>query len=132
MLFDLKLTYKFLFVLLFTVTLTNAVFADADDAGKGTVTGYVYNDKNKPVEDASVMLKGTNFGTTTNEQGKFHFKAPAGDYTLVISHVGAKSLEVTINVKASQIPQVPQVTISVTSAALQQVNISANKTNKFK
>ena len=89
----LKLPHKTI-LLLFSVVLifcTNRLFAAADDAVKGSIAGRVFTADNKPVENASVILKGTGFGSTTNEDGKFHIKAPAGDYTLVVTYVGAKA-----------------------------------------
>ena len=48
---------------------------------------------------ATVSLKDTNYGATTNEYGFFSLTAPEGTYTLVISYVGFKSVtqEITLN-----------------------------------
>ncbi|WP_197684546.1 TonB-dependent receptor [Mucilaginibacter mallensis] len=107
------------------------VFADDNDAGKGTISGYVFTENSKPVENVSVSLKGTSFGSVTNEEGKFHFKAPAGNYTLVVSHVGVKAQETAVIIKASQVTIVPNIILSISTSALQQVTVNANKTNKF-
>ncbi|WP_461449378.1 TonB-dependent receptor domain-containing protein [Mucilaginibacter sp.] len=98
---------------------------------KGTITGSVITDKNKPADNASVMLKGTSYGTIANEAGSFHFKAPAGSYTLTVTFVGAKSQEIPVIVKAGEAVQVPLITLSVTTGTLQQVTINASKANKY-
>ena len=130
----LKLPHKTI-LLFFSVALifcTNRLFAAAaDDAVKGSITGRVLTADNKPVENASVRLKGTAFGSTTNEDGKFHIKAPAGDYTLVVTYVGAKAQLIPVTVKASQTVVVADVIINISSNSLQEVNVSASKTNKF-
>ncbi len=48
---------------------------------------------------ATVYLKDTNYGATTNEYGFFSLTAPEGNYTLVISYVGFTSIvqEITLN-----------------------------------
>jgi iron complex outermembrane receptor protein len=131
----LKLTRKVIVTLIFsiiTVCFTSRSFANDNDLGKGTVTGYVLTDNNKPVENVSVSLKGTSYGATTNENGKFHFKAPAGDYTLLVSHVGARAQEITVTINVSKTTVVPNITLDISASALQQVTVSASKTNKFK
>ena len=118
------------FLLFFiTIFLNNKSFADA---GRGTITGHVLSDKNAPVENASVMLKGTSFGTTTNEDGKFRLRAPAGDYILVISYINAATQEIAVKIKADATTQVAPFTIAINGSNLQTVTINSNKTNKFK
>jgi len=126
----LKQPYKTIFSL-FAIVLTILSFNLASaQSNKGTISGSVINDKNKPVESASVMLKGTTYGTTTNEEGRFHFKAPAGSYTLVITHVGASAQETTVIVKAGETTQVPSITLAITGSNLHEVTINANNANK--
>lgn len=45
------------------------------------------------VEFATVYLKGTSYGGTTNEEGIYHLNAPAGKYTLVVSAIGYQTAE---------------------------------------
>lgn len=45
------------------------------------------------IEFATVYLKGTSYGCTTDERGIYHLNAPAGKYTLVVSAVGYVSTE---------------------------------------
>lgn len=126
-----RYTIRPFLLLLIAILYTNLSFANIDDSGKGIITGIVLTDNNKPVENASVGLKGTSYGTATNEDGHFKLKVPAGNYVLVVSHVGAKSQEFQVIVKASQTTQVPAVKLSISARALDGVTVSANKTNKF-
>jgi iron complex outermembrane receptor protein len=111
--------------------LINTIPALAQQA-RGTLKGKVVTVKNDPAENVSVTLKGTKYGTITDENGLFEIKAPQGNYTLVISEVGAKGQEKTVTVIAGQTTTLPAIIVDNTVHGLQEVNINANKTNKFK
>lgn len=59
-----------------------------------TVKGHVVKDDGQPVSGASVQVKGSGSGTTTDANGNFSISAPSGA-TLVISYVGYVTKEVT-------------------------------------
>jgi TonB-linked SusC/RagA family outer membrane protein len=59
------------------------------------VRGRVTNENKQPVAGASVVVKGTNNGTTTNENGIYQLSAPANG-TLVISSIGYPSKEIAV------------------------------------
>lgn len=54
------------------------------------ISGKILSTEKEIVDFATVYLKGTNYGGTTNEEGIYHLKAPAGNYTLVVSAIGYK------------------------------------------
>jgi TonB-linked SusC/RagA family outer membrane protein len=56
-------------------------------AQQRTITGTVTDDTNKPLSGVSVIVKGTNRGTTTNEAGMYSISAETGE-TLDFSTVG--------------------------------------------
>jgi TonB-linked SusC/RagA family outer membrane protein len=58
-----------------------------------TITGSVKDQAGVPVQFASVALKGTSTGTTTDQAGKFTLKI-SGDGTLIISSINYKRTEV--------------------------------------
>lgn len=60
-----------------------------------TVKGRVTNELGQPVSNASVTVKGTSTGVTTNEQGFYQISAPSNG-TLVISSVGFGTIELDI------------------------------------
>ena len=83
---------------------------------------------------ATVYLKGTNRGATTDEKGLYHLKAAAGDYTLVVSAIGYTTVEKKVTLKAGERIRVnvtiaPQVTelneVVVSTSAVSRVNKSA-------
>lgn len=63
-----------------------------------TVTGIITSEEDgQPVVGASVLVKGTSMGTTTNLDGKFTItNVPSSARTLQISYIGMKTQEVTI------------------------------------
>jgi hypothetical protein len=60
------------------------------------ITGTVTDDKGTPLPGASVSVKNTKIGTSTNQQGVFTISIPANGKTLVISYVGMEPKEVAI------------------------------------
>lgn len=64
-------------------------------AQTSTVRGKVTDAAGKPIASASVTLKGTSTGTTTDENGAFSISAAQGD-VLVISYIGYANKEITV------------------------------------
>ncbi len=63
------------------------------------VTGKVFDETGKPVEGATVQVKGTTIATSTIADGSYSLMAPSGTATLVITSVGYTQMEVAINGK---------------------------------
>src|SRR5690606_8137373 len=61
-----------------------------------TVSGRVTKDDGQPVPNASVQVKGSSTGTSSNDNGEFRISAP-GNGTLVVSSVDYVTIEVKIN-----------------------------------
>jgi len=61
-----------------------------------SITGRVTDEKNAPVANASVIVKGSNVGTTTNAAGEFTLSLPANAKTLVVSSLSFEASEVAI------------------------------------
>jgi TonB-linked SusC/RagA family outer membrane protein len=61
-----------------------------------TVSGTVTNEQGLPIANASVVVKGTSIGTTTNSDGVFSISVPANRNTLVFSYVNMFSQEINI------------------------------------
>ncbi len=70
-------------------------------AQEKTITGRVMNPGGQPVESASVMVKGTNVGTSTAADGRFELKLPANAKTLTITAVGYSGYDVAIGSRTS-------------------------------
>ncbi len=88
---------KFLFITLLVCTV-------ALSQSKGTITG-VLTDKdanNATLPFANAAIKGTAFGTTTDENGKYTISLASGNYTLVFSFLGYENVEVPVTVIAGE------------------------------
>ena len=72
-----------------------ALFSLCSFAQAQNITGTV-SDANGPLPGASVIVKGTSYGTTTDFDGKFILEKVAADATLQISFVGYTSKEVAV------------------------------------
>lgn len=62
-----------------------------------TISGRVTDENGAAVSGASIIIKGTNLGTTSNAEGNYSLSVPANGRTLVISGVGLTTQEVSIN-----------------------------------
>ncbi|SEL96707.1 TonB-dependent receptor [Parapedobacter koreensis] len=62
-----------------------------------SITGSVTGGQEVPLEGASVNIKGSQVGTTTNREGRFTLNVPNANVTLVISYIGYLSQEVSLN-----------------------------------
>ncbi|MEH6658656.1 SusC/RagA family TonB-linked outer membrane protein [Leeuwenhoekiella marinoflava] len=61
-----------------------------------TITGTVVDDTGLPLPGASVIIKGTSTGTSTDFDGNFSINATIGDI-LIVSYMGFNDQEITVN-----------------------------------
>ena len=89
-----KLEYK---IINETITISSSTGAGvAVAAVQNTVRGVVRDSDGNPLANASVLVKGTAVGTTTDANGQYTIAA-AGNATLVVRYVGHNSVEVQVN-----------------------------------
>ena len=62
------------------------------------VTGSVTDANGKALAYASILVKGTTRGTTTNTDGKFFLDLDPGNYTIVAQYVGYQRKEQLLQV----------------------------------
>lgn len=62
------------------------------------LSGKVVSADSTAVHFATVYLKGTHYGCTSDERGIYHLKSPAGTYTLVVSAIGFETYEKNISI----------------------------------
>lgn len=125
-----SLTQKLL-ALIFLLFLPFIASAKDTEVSKGTLKGKILTEDNKPAENVSVRLKGTKYGTTTDEYGEFQFRAPAATYILVVSHTGFQTQEISVTVNEGRLTEIPQLIIRSNSNSLAGVHVYGSKTNKF-
>lgn len=64
----------------------------------GKISGKVTDDKSTVLPYASILIKGTSKGTTTNNLGVYFLQLTAGTYTIVCQYVGYARIEKIITV----------------------------------
>lgn len=63
------------------------------------IKGIVIDNKGETLPFASVYIKGTTKGTTTNIEGKYSFDVEVGEHTFICQYIGFQKTEVVINVQ---------------------------------
>jgi len=91
----------------------------------GNIKGQVTDMDGGALPGASVMIKGSTRGTTTNLAGVFEFLGvKQGKYTLVINYMGFKSLEQEIEVSAGQTTN-SEIKLTPNTVSLSGVTVSS-------
>src|ERR1700753_1857039 len=82
---------KSILLILLPVLLTGVAYA-------GKITGTVTDDKGNILAYASILVKGTSKGTTTNNEGKFFLELDSGSYVVAAQYVGYGRVEKSVTV----------------------------------
>ncbi|SDA60728.1 TonB-linked outer membrane protein, SusC/RagA family [Algoriphagus alkaliphilus] len=103
-------------VALFTMTLSFEVSAQ-----QRVITGTVISEEDGlGLPGATVLVKGTTVGTTTDLDGNYSISVPAGSNVLIFSFVGLKSQEETIGNRS-----VVNITLTTDASQLSEVVVTA-------
>ncbi len=78
-----------------TIKTAKRDLGESSDA-KALIKGTVSDEKGNTLPGATVSIKGTTLGTTTDVNGAFSITVPAGAKVLVISFIGMKTQEVEV------------------------------------
>nr|WP_295924076.1 TonB-dependent receptor [uncultured Dyadobacter sp.] len=96
---------------------------------KYSISGIVKDAGNgETLAGATVLLKGTSIGSTTNEYGFYSITAPEGNYTLIISYLGFTTLERAVDLSSNQNLNIE---IKGDAAELDEVVITAEESKKI-
>jgi hypothetical protein len=89
----------------------------------GVIRGKITNDKHEPLPYATLFIKGTTSGTTTNADGQYHLELPAGNYTIVCQYMGYNKTEKQVTVTND--PQEIDIILSPLSLQIKEVVIKS-------
>ena len=92
----MRIKIKGLLMLFFALVVQLAI------AQTNTISGTVFDDTGTPLPGASVIIKGTSTGTSTDFDGKFSLEASTGD-VIVVSFMGFNNEEITITEESTYI-----------------------------
>lgn len=111
--------------------LSASLSAYSQRGDEGMVSGRILSTEKETVDFATVYLKGTSHGGTTNHEGLYHLKAPAGSYTLVVSAVGYRTVEMPVKLAAGgRVKQ--NLTITPETQLLDEVTIVSTGVSRIK
>lgn len=134
---DVRIQIITFLILIFSIIAPGTLSADriTNEINKiikqeGTLEGKVTDPKGLPIANVSIALKGTNYGSVTNDEGHFLIQAPAGEYTLVASYIGYKKLERPVNIGDGKNTAI-SFTLSENALALEEVVVQETINNKF-
>ena len=115
-------------IFLFFTTLAAMAQIGATGQDNNSIKGFVYEESTgEPMMFTNVYLKGTTFGSTTNENGFFNInRIPDGHYTLLITSVGFDTISEVFNLSKGQVVS-RKYYLKETSQKLEMVTITADK-----
>lgn len=114
---------KHLYFILSLVLINIAAFAQ-----NGTIKGKINSADGQPAAFVTVGLKDTKKGALTNEEGQFILKnIKQGDYVLVISYTGTKTIHKSVTVTADQTTDVT-FALEATAAQLNEIVVEGTRT----
>ncbi|MDL2281826.1 TonB-dependent receptor [Parabacteroides sp. OttesenSCG-928-G06] len=85
-------------ILLFSFFFSSTVYAQV----RVTLSGKVTSTEKEVLSYGTVLLKGTSYGSMTDQDGVYSFQAPAGEYTLVTSFMGYETFEKEVTLVAGK------------------------------
>lgn len=101
--------------------------------GEAVLTGRVTDaDRKEVVNFATASLKGTQYAAQTNGEGEFTLSAPAGEYTLVVSAFGYRTVEAKVSLTRSHRRRVRVELSPNEHRKLGEVTVAANRINRVK
>ncbi len=84
------------------------------------VSGFVSDEKGMPLPGATVKVKGLNYTTTTDANGKFHLSDLAESAILTVTYIGYQEVEI-------QVKTILNISLKLKSSELQEVVVAYGK-----
>lgn len=100
-------------------------------SAKVQISGKITTPNKEIVDFATVHLKGTNYASSTNQQGMYTIEAPAGNYTIVVSSVGYTKTEKQIKLVSGKNTEL-DIQISSNGTDLNEVVVQSNAVNRLR
>jgi outer membrane receptor protein involved in Fe transport len=113
---------KILFIALFACS--QIVIAQGKGTLKGLLTDKETNNESLPF--ANVFIKGTTTGATTDFDGNYSFKVPAGTHIVSFSFLGYKTIEKTFTITADEILVLNQLMSAEEGVGLDEIIIKSS------
>jgi len=117
--------FRFLFwiiVSLLIIVSSNDAIAQRQGVVKGVVSD---NQSKKPLPFANIGVKGTSFGTTADDEGKFSISLTAGNHTLSFSYLGYNTVVREVELDNEEILDLGIIEMEFASITGQEVVVTA-------
>lgn len=101
-----------------------------NQAEKGVITGTILDDKGLPLPYASIVLKGTSFGASSDKDGRYSFYAPEGNYIAIASSVGFGNEQKTVTILANQ-KNILDFSLTETAESLNEIVITGTRNQGY-
>ncbi|MDR1226243.1 MAG: TonB-dependent receptor [Prevotellaceae bacterium] len=118
---------KAVFFTTIALLLTQSAYSQAV---RQKIYGKITTKDNAPAESITVLLKGSSYGTTTDEKGEFSFEAPAGKYTMVVYSIIAHAQEFPVTIKSDAENYFSDLKIIEKAQDLEDVVVTGTRTEK--
>ncbi|HAI77437.1 MAG TPA: TonB-dependent receptor [Microscillaceae bacterium] len=116
-----------LILFFFTTFLLRTTILAYAQGSTGGIEGYVKTTDGIPASFVNIILKGSTWGTITNEEGYYRFtEIPEGVYTLQISGIGYQDTEKPVRVLAGNTLQIAPFSLEEITEELQEVVVSGS------
>ncbi|WP_298949485.1 TonB-dependent receptor [uncultured Polaribacter sp.] len=113
---------KILFIAL--IALSQVLTAQNKGTLKGLLTDKETN--NEPLPFANVVIKGTTIGATTDFDGNYSIKVPAGTHVVQFSFLGYKTIEKTFTIKADETIVINQLMSASEGVSLDEIVVKSS------
>ena len=102
---------------------------ESENKAPATISGFVTDVSQQPVIGASIIVKGTTIGTTTNVDGSYKLQLPrsAEPLILIVNYLGYTPVEVTVNNRTSIDVTLKEDTVSVDAIVVTALGIKRSE-----
>ena len=114
--------------ILSTLFLLISIAVFAQNKNEEVIQGIVRITENESPEFIHVTLLNTNYGALSDKDGKFEFKAPAGEYTMAVFSLFTERKEFPVTVRKGIVNSVPEITLKSKKNYLDEVVVTGTRT----
>jgi outer membrane receptor protein involved in Fe transport len=116
--------------ILFITLIAFSQFTNAQNTGilKGLLTDK--ETSNEPLPFANIIIKGTAIGTTSDFDGNYSLKVPAGNHTVIFSFLGYKEVEKSFSLKDGETITINQLLSAEEGVALDDIIIKTSSSKE--